>query len=205
MQIKTKLSKYYKGFSIALKLRGKLVGGQPKNPDVLGEHLRRKGFTNEEIEREIAEKNIEKEQEKNWMGFERDGDKLCIRGYQIKGLLKEVAKLFNYTSSNRGLKGTLQKIKIKPRKISLDKSKPDGIIEKAGTVIGPQGARSIITKGDYVKNVEIVFETWIPNNLKINDKMIRELFEIGQEIGLGSMRNFDYGEYDLVKIERIDK
>jgi len=206
------IRKFYKGFSVELKLRGKLIGGQPKNPDILKEHLKRKGFTDEQIEKEIEEKNIDKEKEKNWMGFERNmtaqnktepNTTLCIRGYQIKGLLKETAKLFNMNTNHKGLKPTLQKIKVKPRKVSLGKTECDGTIEKTGTVLGRLGPRSIITKADYVKKPTLKFEVWVPNNLKVSDELLLELFQAGEEIGLGSMRNFDYGEYDLVHLARI--
>lgn len=88
---------------------------------------------------------------------------------------------------------------------------PSGTEEFAGHVQTPQGARSILKANEYVEGVSLRFEIRMlkvrmgaDNRSKdLTEGNLKDMLELGQEVGLGSNRSLERGKYKLVNFEKI--
>lgn len=214
----------YQKYAVELQFREKVYGGLPKHPDLLDEHGRRLAGADDEFlaklkeevaaDEELTEVQLKELAEKSWTGFKSDAKGLYMSDYQIKAMLKmanDTLKLKGYTASK---KQTMQHgLFVKPAKLHFIPSdtavgrvtKPDGFDERAGTVrdVRTGQSRSIIRRADYVERATLLFEVWVVDNKAWPEAELRSAFELGQEIGLGSMRSYETGKFDLLKFEKI--
>jgi len=202
----------YEKYGVELKFRDKLLGGVPKNPDVIKGWLNAKVAKGELISSEseiddlaaatAEEMKATTQENKSWTGFKSDDNGLYIEGRQIKAMLKECATTLKFMVKHRGLKQVLQHgTAIKPQKIYLGKKEPDGYEE--GICHTWRG--SALKRHDFVQGGTIEFEIWVVNTGILTGKRIKTLFELGQENGLGASRSQDYGKFHVMKLRKINK
>lgn len=211
--------KMYRKYRVQLQIRDKILGGIPKNPELIQGWLKSKGLEEKAIE-EIAAKTepavavaIEEETNKAWTGFKSDEDGVYIEGRQVKALLKEACSMLRIAVKKRGTKQVLQHgTFVKPEKIYLNVDdgddsiafeKPTDHLEMVAHVVGPRGPRSTIKRHDYVERPFINIEIWVVDNEMIPMQAIKDMLTLGQEIGLGCSRSQDFGKFDLVSFEEI--
>lgn len=222
----------YVKYAVELQFREKVYGGLPKHPDLLEEHIERIAGKDDEFLAKVKEEvqsgddptdeQLKELAQKSWTGFKSNEDGLYLSDYQIKAMLKmanDTLKLKGYTASK---KQTIQHgLFIKPVRIHFiavvppdgvhpsipDRRlmEPDGFDEKAGTVrdVRTGQSRSILRRADYVSEARLKFEVWVVDNRAWPEEELRSCFELGQEIGLGSMRSYENGKFDLLKFEKI--
>lgn len=193
-------------YSCKLKLRDKLLGGVPRTDKQIEGWLNAKALKGKEAEIR-ADIDPVAEEEKHWCGFRQNGDGLYIRGAMIKQGIKNWAsdlKLWQQ-KGKRGVMGLLHRTMfVKPTEIMLGKKKPDGVHEHQGTVSGPGGKRSILSKFDYVTGVEIDCEIWLIETCPLNEADLLRCFAVGQEAGLGPLRPHDFGKFDLLQLTLLE-
>lgn len=208
----------YEKYEVEIQFRGKVYGGLPKHPDLLDDHGRRiagedDAFLNklkEEVSdgEELTGEQLKELAEKSWTGFKSDADGLYMSDYQIKAMLKmanDTLKLKGYTASKKqtiqhGLFVRPPQIHFVPKVVG-----PDGFDEVAGTVrdVRTGQSRSILRRADYVERANLYFHIWVVDNKAWTEDQLRSCFELGQEIGLGSMRSYEHGKFDLLKFEKM--
>ena len=194
-----------------------ILGGQPGNDELAREYL--EGKMKKEMKQtnatEILEADAETvntQLEKGTTGFYRDPvtKKPILKGYQIKGMIKECGEVLN---GHEGLKALRSKIDnlvfISPVNLPIE-NLPDGelvIIERPLRSKTPDGipqtsiARSecIPEGGKITCTVEIVQST----KTKITEEILRDLLDYGTRKGLLQWRNSGmYGgfTYELKKL-----
>lgn len=197
----------WKKIKVVLQVRDRLLGGVPKNPEMIEGWVRglvKKGkLAEDEATAIIAETkdSIEQTEEKSWTGFKRDAEGIYIEERHIKGHLKETAKVVGAFKDIKGFRELITKgLYVKPEKIHLA-PEPNGYQEESGQVMGMRGPRSILKRRDYLEKPKVVFTLWVLPRAKPDD--IRALFEMGQEVGLLTDRTLGYGKYDLVSFEEL--
>ena len=202
MKLPNVWDKYY----LKIKIRDKLLGGIPRTEDQLKGWLEAKHLTHKEEEIKDQVDLIE-EEEKHWCGFRRNGNGLFIRGAMIKQTIKNCAsdlRLFN-VKGKKGLMGILHRTMfIKPTEISLGKKEPDGQYDHQGTVKDRQGSRSILSRFDYVENVQFECEVWLIETCPMTEEDLKKCLAVGQESGLGPLRPHDYGKFDVLEFKKIE-
>lgn len=211
-----------------IRLRENLIGGIPRTGDIsiIEAWLKNQGLDFEaiaEIAQSTAEEMKAQAAEEQTSGFKRiDDDVLCLEARCVNAMLKEVATAAGYTTHfpNPSLKQTLQhSTHVKPQRIPLGVSKPDGTFSKPIHVFHG----SAIKRADYVVEPTLTFEIWC---LKTNrlvkkrwsekdesflelrfkgftmwEQIVFNLLAMGQEVGIGAWRTQYEGKFDLLYLE----
>lgn len=206
----TKEKPMWINYAVTLKLREKLMGGYPKNPEAEAAMLKARGLEDlipvqvdpatlsEEDRKALKERAITK----TWTGFKSNGQGPYIESRQIKAMLREAA---NVTKDMLGLKNMKSKVAervfVEPPEISLGKDKPDGTETRVIHVPTMHGPRSSIKFCDYVIQPEISFQLRVLNDGLITEAYLRTLLEYAQENGLGADRSQDFGKFGITRFE----
>lgn len=193
----------YKKYAVQIQIRDKLLGGKPKTEKLIEGWLKSRG-REDTLKKEIAEIDIVEEEKRAWTGFKRDEKGLYLDSYQIKGMVKEVRKVLGL--KQRGLVGLIQSgFFVYPARIYLGKKEPDNFVEETAQVMGARGPRSTIKRHDYVEKVKLDFEVRYFDTGVLTEKMLRLIFEAGQEVGLGTNRHEggEFGRFEVLKLKEI--
>lgn len=194
----------YQTYDVEIEMRDKLLGGKPKTEKLIKSWLEARGRVGT-LGKEVEEIDATEEEKKAWSGFKKDEKGLYIDSYQIKGMVKETRKGVALLINKKGLVGFIQSyFFVYPARIHLGKEKPDGFIEESAVVMGPRGPRSILKRHDYVENVLLSFEIKFFDTGILTEKILRLIFEAGQEVGLGTNRH-EGGEFGRFKVLKLEK
>ncbi len=209
------LWKYYK---VKLKVRDRLIGGYPKNPEAEEAMLKARGLEDlippkpdletltEEEKKELKENAVEK----SWVGFKSNGEGIYIESRHIKAMFKECANILKSNAEGKGIikvrnmKSKLaERVFIEPSVIHLGRKDPDGTDSRVVHAMTAKGPRSSIKFFDYVDSPEVCFTVkLLPDNV-ITKEHLDTLLEYAQDNGLGADRSQDAGKFDIVEfIER---
>jgi hypothetical protein len=219
MDKRFKTDDLYDKFAVTIKIRERLCGGMPKNPDMIHAWVKsRTGHDDEQTEqqtKEAIEALIEAETEACWTGFPADERGLFIWCRQLKAMFKESASMLRVTVTKKGSKQILQHgFEIKgadgdDQRIRLGVSQPSGSEEGPIHVMTAQGPRTALKRFDYVQGVQIKFQVWVlktaPQEKRhVGEKELIQMLTFAQENGLGANRSQGYGKFDVVEFAKID-
>lgn len=178
----------YDIYRITIKVRDKICGGVPRNPDVLESAIKARtghddAITAKQIEEAEAalpkltefENIVEQQVQKSWNGFLSDPERgLFIWARQAKALFKECATMLRVTVEKMGSKQILQHgFEIKAPTAPEDRLflaadeggtpilNPHGFDEGPIHVQTPQGPRTAIKRVDFVEGCYLTFEVWV--------------------------------------------
>jgi hypothetical protein len=208
----------YDVYKIAIQFRGRLYGGVPKNPDMIGDWIKSKiGIEDEVTEAITAEaqsKMIDTETEKSWNGFYRDEKKgVYIECRQMKAAIKQCASVLGITRKRIGSKQILSeggecKALDGGDRLYLGKPEADGYEEKPIHVTTPQGPRSALKRVDYVENARLEFEVWVlqtesQEKRHIGEEELVQILTMMQENGVGADRSQGGGKFDIAEFEKV--
>jgi len=199
----------WRKYKARIQVRDKMLGGVPKNPEVLKQWLEIKAHPKlkdppEDLEK--AEEWVESEEKKNWCGFWQNENGLYIElARWTKGMIKKCAKVLKITSTKRGSRDVIfNGLYIKPELFHLEKEKADGYLEHFGEITDARGnRRSIVSRFDYVAKPEIEFEIWVVDTNVLSKDDIEKILVLGQEKGLGAFTSQGYGKYDLLEFDLL--
>jgi hypothetical protein len=204
---------------VAIQFRDQLVGGLPKSKKVLETYLEAKfgkpidNFLerladdlgiNDEGSEEFPDVTDDLEEKRKLVitGFKRDEHGLYLSDYQIKAMLKQCASLLKITTAVRGSRQVFHEgLVVRPPRLYLDRMAPDGMELFCGHVMTMQGKRSVLRKSEIVRQATIAMQVWILDTKVITLEHLRQCFELGQEVGLGSCRSFEQGKFDVIQFE----
>jgi len=204
----------FRKFIIEIRFREKLLGGIPKAKELIVAWLRSRGVPAaaveelaEEVGAEVGAVSREELELSTWTTFKRDNDGVYIEERQVKALLKEAAFVLGLTRKPRFRDSVAHGLFVKPERIHLTREgvsvkEPDGYIESPIHVMTRRGPRSALKRCDYVEQADASFEVWVAAPA-ITKKDLKQLFTLGQEIGLGASRSQGYGKFTLRRFEPI--
>ena len=202
---------------VEITLRDKIYGTLPGDREIFEGWMQSKFDDPENTENTEKDLDLDKELEKNTNQFRCDETGIYIGAYQLKAMIAQCGSLLGLTVNKRGSKQTLKEgtfIKgintegeFTSDKVYLlpVRKEADGKDNFTGTVSGPQGSRSIISNSQYCVQPTIRFQMWVLSNRlqetnqgkKLTFEDFENIFELGQEVGIGAHRNMEKGKFDL--------
>lgn len=208
----------YDKYACTIRVREKLCGGVPRNPDLLKGWITATTEHDDELstqqEKDAREAILAPTEEKSWNGFRGHPELgLFLEARQVKALFKECATMLRVTVKKRGSTQIFQhgfEIKGNPdaSRVYLGKKAPDGYLEGPIHVQTAQGPRTAIKRVDYVEGADISFEIWVLHTeggekRHVGEEDLVRMLSFGQENGLGADRSQGHGKFSVVKFERI--
>lgn len=202
------LWQYYR---VKIKVRDRLVGGYPKNPDAEAAMLKARGLEDlippqpdlstltEEEQKEIKINAVEK----SWIGFKTNGNGPYLESRCIKAMFKECANILKGPEllNIKNFKSKIaERVFVEPTEIVMGRQ-PDGTDERVVHVMTAMGPRSSIKFFDYYNQPEIEFRLKVLTDGVVKDSHLKTILEYAQENGLGADRSQGYGQFDLLKFE----
>lgn len=216
-------------YACEIQLRGKLLGGIPKDPAIIENWLRaRAGIDQEEEVRQAmlrtlvelgaevsehmsydqlveASKSLAAVKQTN--GFKRNADGLYLEDRQLKAAIKEAVNiLFAGTRWGPTKKGprnyTAERVFVNPSEIKLGVKEPDGIELLIVHATTPQGPRSSLSYHEFVEQPKLVFEVMVAQDGIEHDHW-PQIWVVAEEGGIGACRSQSYGRFDVVKWEKV--
>ena len=212
-------SSLYDIYRVRLRLRDKICGGTPKNPDLIRDWVKA-GTGHDDAQTDVQtaealEALIDTTTEKSWNGFPGDETGLFLWARQVKALFKECASMLRVMVEKRGSKQVFQHgFEIKGTKrddrIYLGVKAPTGYDEGPIHVQTAQGPRTALKRVDYILKPEVEFHVWVlathaAETRHVGEGEIRNLLLFGQENGLGADRSQGRGKFDVLAFERVSK
>lgn len=212
----------YEKYAVTIRIRRKICGGVPKNPDLLKTWIASTTkFDDATTTKQVAEARealLQPTEERSWNGFPSDKTGIFVWSRQVKAMFKEAATMLRVTVEKRGSKQILQHgFEIRGTeaedRVHLQKGKqwvpePDGNDENPIHVDTAQGPRSAIKRIDYVEQPSLSFTVWVlktapAENRHLGEKQIIEMLQFSQENGLGAYRSQGHGKFDVISFESM--
>jgi len=223
------MSTLFTRYRITIRLNHKIMGGTPRDPQVIEGWIKTKmGLeAGDEMRAMVARTMIDlghdlvvdatEEQldaairdtvaEKSTNGFKRDAAGLFIEGRQIKAMLKENISIVygkqRFGPTMKGGKGFLaERVFVEEDAIPLGRGEPDGVEMFIGHVSGAQGPRSTLTYYEYCQSPAITF-TLASLQDCIKADQWEAIFEQAELNGLGALRSQGHGRFTLLAVEEV--
>jgi hypothetical protein len=222
-------SKIYNKYLVTIRVRDRVLGGVPKNPDKLNEWVRSRMQIKEPDEeseratREVMETLNEPTEESSWCCFQSDEQGLFVAAMNVKAMLKTVAQLLGWYTKKMGLrpftqhfglevKGEDGSMRIRMKRSTLSGQtvvqEPDGDLEGLVHLNTKSGPRSALRRQDYVDKPIISFQVWLmktSNSEKrhISEEELKKWLCAAQEEGFSATRSQGHGKFDVIGLERI--
>lgn len=207
----------YDTYDVKLRIRDKLCGGMPKNPDLI------KGWiaattkfddaTTTVLEKEARENLLQPTEEKSWNTLPGDENGLFVWSRQIKAMFKESASMLRITTQKIGSKQIFQhgfEIKglVKDDRVYVGRNEPDGMAEGPIHVQTAQGPRTALKRVDYVLGVTLEFTIWVLHTeggekRHVGEDELIKMLTFAQENGLGADRSQGMGKMDVIRFARV--
>lgn len=202
-------------YHVKVQLIEELLGTVPCNPSIWADHiaakqakaLKKEGYSEEEIQKEIqatiagVQNNDEMESGKTT--FFQDDKGYFLRDYQIKGFLKESAKVLKQYGPTKQLRSkVVQTVFVRPRKIYVADSDAElEVIERPLRGQTPQGERVAIARSLAVPaETNLEFDVQCLNGT-ITKGCLDTLLEYGQFAGIGQWRGAGKGSFAVLQME----
>ena len=206
------MSESFTEYQVRLMLE-KIAGGIPKHPSIIEGWINAKNKNKSELQKTaLVNATLEElpamaneELAKSWCGFKSDEHGLYLESRNVIAMMKEGANVCKDIIKIKQMKAKLvERVFLVDRKVYLGgKKEPDGFDERP--VSTWQG--SALKRTDYVENCEIAFRIKIlndPGANKIPAKALKQVFEYGQDGGLGASRSQGYGQYQLLEFQEVE-
>jgi len=213
-----------------LRFRDRLMGGVPKDPKVIEAWIRTKAMITdtEELQRMVFQTLIEMGADvtpdmsyeemvtvseqvaaiKQSVGFKVGEQGLYLESRVVKAMLKEVTNILyagdRWGKTKKGPKSFVaERVFVNPDKIWLGVDDPTGVHLFVGHPSGPRGPQSNLTYYEYVERPEIEFDVIVAQDA-VDDDHWPEMWQLGQENGLGALRSQGFGRFDIEEWEQVD-
>lgn len=213
----------WKMFSLEMRFRDRLMGGIPKNPDLIKDWLEARKPSEPafaarqaagepmtpvaELAKEVEE-TVEAVEERAWTGFQSDDNGLFVRSDHVKAHLKDCANVLRKFEDVTAFRAKLaDRVFPEPPRIYLMRTveeaekafivDPDGYWEHPVHVMTPKGKRSALKRTDYVTEARIQLNLRVLDDGGITEKHLRDILEYGAIHGFGAERGLGNGQYDF--------
>lgn len=209
----------WKEWDVELRFTNWLMGGTPKNPELIADWLEVRGvktpknnpFLGElqprdmEAEAEEIKAGIEATEERSWCGFQsQNGQGPCLRGYHVKAHMKDCANILKGILDVKALRSKVaDRCYVVDDYIPLGVKEPSGYFEHPVHVMTAQGPRSALKRSDYVDSPTIKFRLRVLADKVVDKALLEHIFEYGGTHGMGSDRGMGFGRYELVGLTEM--
>jgi len=213
-------------FDVALQFRDRLLGGVPKNPDVMKVWIeQRTGLTGDSAEAILTRtkadmgadgltgEEIDELAKMQWTGFRGDETGIYLSDYNIVAMLKEAASILKGSVGIYKFKSFVaERVTCIPARIYIG-TEPAGTVESVKHLTDMRGNPvSALGRADYVERPLVEFRLKVLNDaipVKADGKArashvgpeeyIPWLLECGEEEGLGKDRAMQNGKFNVVR------
>jgi hypothetical protein len=197
-------------YGVKIRIRDRLVGGYPKNPDTEAAMLKARGLE-DLITPQVDPATLTDEEranlkeatmQKSWTGFKSDpvgGSYLEARC--IKAMFKECANILKGSAilNVKNFKSKLaERVFVEPHAIYFGKE-PDNTDQRVVHVMTAMGPRSSIKLFDYYEKPVIEFQLKVLVDGVVTKEHLKTILEYAQENGLGADRSQSFGQFDLLE------
>lgn len=207
-------SEYYK---ITIKLTAEMLGTVPKSRSiwtnwVVGKSRKKmlkEGKTEQEIDAKVAEELPDiaeaDDSEVGHTTFFQDEKGYYLQAYQVRGFLKETARILGEYDGIKQLNSKVTKyLHVLPAKIRIAPPGELEVCERPLRGQTPQGPRVCIARSDCVPaGTEIVFYVESLEGV-LTVELLFTLLDYGRRQGLMQWRSGGRGSFDIVSIEECD-
>lgn len=201
-------------YRVRIKLRDRLVGGYPKNPDAEAAMLRARGLE-DLIPAQVDPATLNDEEraalklsavEKSWTGFKSNGSGPYLESRCIKAMIKECANILKGPQilDVKNFKSKVaERVFVEPHEIVMGRE-PDGTDKRVVHVMTAMGPRSSIKFFDYYEQPEIEFKLKVLADGVVKPEALKTILEYAQDNGLGADRSQGFGQFDLLEFEEMN-
>jgi len=205
----------FKRFKVRLRTTRRLLANLPSDPKAIIHAVRKSRAsvgldTDEEAVKSEAEELLQSmPPEATQLVFLRDGKGIYLRERNVKGLLKEVAKVLGKRTYFEYIRHGMyvEEDRIYLKRDGKHVEKPDGTEARGISVVTMRGPRSALKEAEYLEPpVEIEFTLEIiPYVLRRmgGAEGLREMLEIGGKIGLCGDRSLGMGRFEVVEFREL--
>lgn len=210
--------------------RDKVVGGTPKNPDMIEGWLRRlAGLTDREEEikaltyRTLVDLGMEVQADMSiedmisaskqvaaslqTVGFKRDAKGLYLESRILKAAIRENVNILyagdRWGKTSKGPKSfTAERVFPMEDRLHLGRQEPDDVLPFTGHITGPQGPRSTLTYYEFCERATISATIMV---LRDEFEFVHwtEVWNQTEENGLGAMRSQGFGRFDVLRFDKF--
>jgi hypothetical protein len=212
-----------------LVFRDKLLGGIPKDPQLIEGWLRSRAGLTETNEirhvmlRTLGELGVEASADmsfeqleqasaavaarKQTTGFKVGEQGLYIEARQVKAMLKESTNVVfggeRFGPTRKGPKPFVaEHVFVEPDRLWLGAREPHGVEMTIGHLIGPTGPRSIVGYHEFVQDATLEFRVLTMRDC-LSPEQWADLWVHAQENGLGALRSQGFGRFFIEQWERV--
>lgn len=213
----------YTTYECEISMRGKLLGGVPKSPEIIEGWLRsRAGIDKDEEVRQamlrtlvelgaevtpdMSYEQLEEASKalaavRSTNGFKRNDAGIYIEDRQIKAAIKEAVNILyageRWGKTKKGPRGfTAERVFVSPPEINLGKKEPDGVELMMVHATTPRGPMSSLSYHEYVERAVFRFQIQVVRD-EIAAENWPEIWLLCQENGIGACRSQSYGRFDV--------
>lgn len=206
----------YKELKVKLTGTDDLLGSTPMDKELFSNYVKSKCKTDAERQRSEEDvENIIEDDEKGVTGFFRNSkDHIILRGYQVKGFLKEGAVVLKDQLSLASAKSKFDNlvfvlerdIEVKRDGKPLDKA--DGFLERPLRGETAQGPRVFLAKSEVINagwtlefTIRILENKKTAKSVSITPDLVKQVLDYGALKGLLQWRNAGYGTFTYEILE----
>jgi len=191
-----------KTFNVKIQLTEDMLGTAP-DPAVYSLYIATKAPAGTDTQDEVE--TLAELEERGITRFHADENGLFIYNYMIVGFLKSAANCLKEQLAIKALKSKIENfVFVSPRKITLGKTAPDGVLERAKQLQTAQGPRTALGKSEKVNaGLILTFQIKILDHKEVDEKVIQDLLAYGELKGLGQWRGGGYGAFEVLSFEEI--
>ena len=197
----------YRRYTVDLAFQNGIAGGTPLGAGLISEHIRlfAEGVSNplkyaKNIEGEVTEEAMEAYLIRCSSGFPADEHGIYIRGFQFNAMLKDAAQRMKATVAKKGLGNTIRDGGLLfPQRVYLNTVPV--IIERP---VKPDNGPSNIKVFQVAEGVSLTIPCAVLNNGDLGDDLFRQMWIVGENIGLGANRHLGYGQFKVNRIASLD-
>jgi hypothetical protein len=140
-------------------------------------------------------------------GFKCDDDGLYVEDRQVKAMIKESVNILfageRWGKTKKGPKGFVaERVFVRPSRIHLGRTEPDGVELVVGHVTDAKGPRSTLTYHEYVEQADISFQLEVLRD-ELTIKQWAQVWLHAQRNGLGALRSQSHGRFEVTKFEKV--
>lgn len=208
----------YDIYKVSIKMRERIYGGTPKTKKMIEKWIEARTKHSDDLTRRQIEAAMEvmgeEATERSWMGFQEDAHGLFIDTNNVKAMFKQGGSMLGLFMKKRGTKQIMcEGMEVKSLadggvRLYLDRTEPDGYIEKPIHVMTAQGPRTAIKRADFLEDIKLSFEVWVltTSSSEVRHVGRAELVRVltfSQENGLGADRSQGAGKFDVIDFQKV--
>lgn len=220
-------------YRVDIQFSFKVLGGIPKNPDIIRGWLKAKAGLKDgdEVKRMVA-KTLQQmgleigdqptmqqldvafdkiKDVRSGNGFKRTAESgRYIEGRQVKAMLRESTNTLyaskRWGPTNKGPKGFLaEHVFVVEDRLFFNRMEPDGFEFVVGHISGPQGPQSTLGEYEFMLQPTLRLHVLSDDDNVVNEDVWFSILEKGQQLGLGASRSMGFGRFIVTDFAKLPK